>query len=213
LASRIEFAEAEKDRRQSEIFDAVDLDDERPNRFFLASGLGKLTRNELFAEYYLRAAGVAAVWIDERGHGGARDVASIENEPDCLVYCCERVLAYRLYEWKKAVEADQAAIAAKLEEIADLGGVGVTPRQIAVDRDLEAVTAVNETIAQMGSTGGLKALNRAFKEARKVAPTIRYFDSTPGRRRCSRLWRPSDESRNVLVTGKLDVCPSIEIGT
>jgi hypothetical protein len=77
---------------------------------------------------------------------------------------------------KKAVEADQAAIAAKLEELADLGGVGLTPHQTAVDRALEAVTAVNETIDKMGSTGELKAFNRAFKEARKVDPAIRYFD-------------------------------------
>jgi hypothetical protein len=33
--------------------------------------MGKPTRNELLAEYYLRAAGVAAVWIDAEGHVGA----------------------------------------------------------------------------------------------------------------------------------------------
>ena len=37
----------------------------------LAMGMGKPTRNELLAEYYLRAAGVAAVWIDAEGHVGA----------------------------------------------------------------------------------------------------------------------------------------------
>jgi hypothetical protein len=101
-------------------------------------------------------------------------------------------LSYRLYEWKKAVEADQAAIAAKLGEIAGHGGAGLTPHAIAVDRALEAVTAVNDTIDKMGSTGQLKAFNRAFKEARKVDPAIRYFDrliSTPERRRCWRCWR------------------------
>jgi hypothetical protein len=46
---------------------------------------------------------------------------------------------------KKAVEADQATIAAKLEEIAAHGGVDLTPHAVAVDRALEAVTAVNET--------------------------------------------------------------------
>jgi hypothetical protein len=34
--------------------------------------MGKPTRNELLAEYYLRAAGVAAVWIDAKGHVGPR---------------------------------------------------------------------------------------------------------------------------------------------
>jgi hypothetical protein len=38
----------------------------------------------------------------------------------------------------EAVEADQAAIAAKLEELAEHGGVGLTPHSVAVDRALEA---------------------------------------------------------------------------
>jgi hypothetical protein len=148
------------------------LDVSEPNRTVLAAGMGKPTRNELLAEYYLRAAGVAALLIDATGHVGAQDIASIENEPDRIVYCCERgahfILAYR-YEWKKA-------IAAKLEEPADLGGVGLTPHQIAVDRAFEAVTAVNEIIDKTGSTGELKAFNRACNEARKVDPAIQYFD-------------------------------------
>jgi hypothetical protein len=37
--------------------------------------MGKPTRNVLLAEYYLGAAGVAAVWIDADGHVGAQDVA------------------------------------------------------------------------------------------------------------------------------------------
>jgi hypothetical protein len=32
--------------------------------------MAKPTRNELLAEYYLRAAGVAAMWIDAAGHVG-----------------------------------------------------------------------------------------------------------------------------------------------
>jgi hypothetical protein len=52
----------------------------------MGMGMGKPTRNELLAEYYLRAAGVAAVWIDAAGHVGAQDVASIGMRPDRLVY-------------------------------------------------------------------------------------------------------------------------------
>jgi hypothetical protein len=85
--------------------------------------MAKPTRNELHAEYYLRAACVASVWIDAAGHVGAEDVVSIGTKLDRLVYCCARgvhfTLAYRLYEWKKGIEADQAAIAAKLEDLAD----------------------------------------------------------------------------------------------
>lgn len=157
------------------------LDVSQPNQILIAVGMGKPTRNEILAEYYLRAAGVAAVWIDAAGNVGAQDVASIENEPDSVAYCCERgvhfTLAYRLSEWKKAGgEADQAAIAARLEQLAQLGGVGLTPHHVAVQRALAAVAAVNDAIDKMGSTGELKAFNRAFKEARKVDPSIRYFD-------------------------------------
>jgi hypothetical protein len=98
------------------------LDAALANELLLVAGMGKPMRNELLAEYYLRAAGVAAMWI--------------ENEPDRIVYCCERgvhfTLAYRLYEWKKAVIVDRPAIAGKLEELADLGGVGLTPLAVAV---------------------------------------------------------------------------------
>ena len=66
--------------------------------------------------------------IDAEGHVGAQEVASVDIDPDRTVYCCERgvhfTLAYRLYEWKKGVDADAPAIATKLEELAELGGVG-----------------------------------------------------------------------------------------
>jgi hypothetical protein len=71
--------------------------------------MGMPTRNKLLAENYLRAAGVAAVWIDADGHVGAQDVASIENEPGRIVYCCERgvhFIGLSLCEWKKGVIAD-----------------------------------------------------------------------------------------------------------
>ncbi|OCK61510.1 hypothetical protein [Bradyrhizobium sp. LMTR 3] len=41
---------------------------------------------------------------------------------------------------------------------------------------MAAVVAVNEAIDKMGATGELKAFNRAFKDARNVDPSIRYFD-------------------------------------
>jgi hypothetical protein len=152
----------------------------------IALGMGKPTRNEILAEYYLRAAGIAAVWIDADGHVGAQDVASIENEPGRVVYCCERgvhfTLAYRLYEWKKAVIVDQPAIAAKLKELADRGGGVLTPHAIAIERALAAVAAVNHTIDKMGSTGELRELNRAFKEARATDRSIRYVDYLEARK-------------------------------
>ncbi len=162
------------------------LDVTNPNMLRLAKGMGKRTRNDILAEYYLRAAGVAAVWIDADGHVGAQDVASADMDPDRIVYCCARgthfVLAYRLFEWKKAVQVDSTMIAAKLEELAQLGGVGLTPHAAAIERAMAAVAAVNDAIDKMGSTGELRELNQAFKEARKLDPSIRYVDYLEARK-------------------------------
>jgi hypothetical protein len=162
------------------------LDVTDPNMIRIPAGMGKATRNELLAEYYLRAAGVAAVWIDATGRVGAQDVASIEIDPDCIVYCCERgsdfVLAYRLYEWKKAVDVDPPAIAAKLEDLAEVGGVGLTPHAAAVERALAVVATVNETLEKAANAGDLREINRSFKEARAVDPSIRYADYLDARK-------------------------------
>ena len=141
----------------------------------IAAGIGKPTRNELLAEYYPHAAGVAAVWIDAEGHVGAQDVASIENEPGRIVYCCERgchfILAYRLYEWKKAVIVDRPAIAANLEELAGRGRVGLTPHLVAIERALATVAAVNEIIDRMGSTAtSRRSIARSKRRARSIPP-------------------------------------------
>jgi hypothetical protein len=75
--------------------------------------MGKPTRNELLAKYYFCGAGIAAVWIDAAGHVGAQDIASVEIDPDRILYCCERgahfTLAYRHYEWNRGIEADIGA--------------------------------------------------------------------------------------------------------
>jgi hypothetical protein len=52
----------------------------------------------------------------------------------------------------------------QVAEFADLGGVGLSPHAVAVDRALAAVAKVNETIDKMGSTGDLKAFNRASRK-------------------------------------------------
>jgi hypothetical protein len=68
-------------------------------------------------------------------------------------------LAYRLYEWKKAVFVDQPAIAAKLEELAD-----------------RVVATANDAIERMSASGDLRDLNQAFKQARKADPSVRYVE-------------------------------------
>jgi hypothetical protein len=86
------------------------------------------------------------------------------------------ILAYRLYEWKKANVVDPSAIAAKLKDLADRGGVGLTPPTLAVERAFEAFAAVNTAIEKMGASGGLHELNAAFKAARAGDPAVRYVD-------------------------------------
>lgn len=72
------------------------------------------------AGYYLRAAAVAAIWIDCAGHIGGADVAMVDEHPSRIIYCCLRGdqfrVSYHLYEWKQSVQASPEAIARKLEE-------------------------------------------------------------------------------------------------
>jgi hypothetical protein len=90
-------------------------------------GHGKASRrNELLAEYYLRAAGVGAVWIDADGHVGAQDVAKFEAERGHAVCCCARgvhfVLAYRLQD--RLERPDQASVATNSESLPWPAGSG-----------------------------------------------------------------------------------------
>jgi len=130
------------------------------------------TRNEDLAGYYLCAAGVAAIWIDDEGHIGAADVASVKDDPGRIVYCCLRGdhfrLSYHLYDWKQSVQA----IGRKLEEMAAGLSSGLTKHTTAVDRARAAVATVNKAMEVMADQGEL----REFKAARKVDPAIRYQD-------------------------------------
>ncbi|SFH69840.1 hypothetical protein [Bradyrhizobium sp. cf659] len=93
-------------------------------------------RDDILAEYYLRAAGVAAGLI------GAEDTARLSLDPERVVYSCPRgsnfVLAYRLQIWKQehdhVAAPSQAALGVQLEQLADQGGVGITPHSIAIGR-------------------------------------------------------------------------------
>jgi hypothetical protein len=98
-----------------------------------------------------------------------------------FVYGCERgshfVLAYRLY-----VVVDLPAIATKLEDLADRGGVGLTPHAVAIDRALAAVAAVNGAIEGCRRAAIFATWTRAFKEARKADPSVRYVEYLEARK-------------------------------
>ncbi len=140
------------------------------------------TRNEQLAEYFMRAAGIASVWIDPDGHVGSADVVRIEREAGQVVYCCGRgahyVLGYRLWIWRQEMNfaVDQAGTATALEQLAAQGGVGITPHALAVSRAMDAVATVNQAIETMTAGGQMREFNRAFKAARKVDAKLRYHD-------------------------------------
>jgi hypothetical protein len=150
--------------------------------------MGRSTRNEFLAKHYLRAAGVAAVWIDADGHVGAQDIAKLEAEAGHTVYCCARgahfVLAYRLQLWmaEQPERPDQAVVAAKLEELAAAGGVGLTPHAVAADRARAAVMTVSEAFGKAANNGDLREMNAAFKAARAADPSLRYPDYIDARK-------------------------------
>ena len=156
------------------------LDVTSPNQLCLATGMGK-TRNEVLADYYLKAAGIAAIAIDFSGEILTQDVVGLEADRSRIVYCCTRgdhlKLAAKVQRCAQVyLQHDQLSIASRLEQLAEDHAIGLTPHGVAVQRALAAVQAVNDAIDRMQHTGGMKDLNRAFKAARKVDPSLRYFD-------------------------------------
>lgn len=94
-----------------------------------------------------------------------------------VAYCCPRgahfVLAYRLQLWRQDQhQQSQATIAAVLEQLAADWRRG--HHAVAVARALDAV--VNGMLDKMKESGAMKEFNAAFKAARKVDKSIRYFD-------------------------------------
>lgn len=144
-------------------------------------GMG-VDRNQQLAEYFLKAAGIAAVWIDPDGLIGSQDAARYQLEDGRIAYCCQRganfVLAYRLQLWKQdhdhVAPPSQAAMAERLVQLADEGGVGITPHAVAIGRAGAAVAEVNERLATMKSKGELRELNQSFRAARAADSSLRY---------------------------------------
>jgi hypothetical protein len=58
----------------------------------------------------------------------------------------------------------------------------LTPHAIAVQRARAAVATVDEAFEKAASAGELRELNRAFKQARAVNPSVRYVDYLDARK-------------------------------
>ena len=71
---------------------------------------------------------------------------------------------------------DQAAALAALHSVAADYGVGLTPHQAIIQRAIAAVETVNQRMADLQKTGGMRDMNDEFKQARKVGTVVRYQD-------------------------------------
>jgi len=133
-------------------------------------------RSRQLADHYLKAARIAAVNVDADGAVVADIAVGIERAPGRVSFCCLPGDEVRLARLARAYRGDQAATLAHLEDLAELNGIGLTPHHTVVQRAFAAVHHVEETIHRMHRSGGMKALNAAFKAALKADPSLRYYD-------------------------------------
>jgi hypothetical protein len=137
------------------------------------------TRNELLADHFLKAAGIAAVYVDASGAIGAVDVVGIDAPSGWLLLCCARGRQTGIAAKAAARVADrtdQAAALAALRSVAADCGVGLAPHRTVIQRAFAAVAAVNQRMADLQKTGGMTELNAEFKAARKAGTIVRYQD-------------------------------------
>jgi hypothetical protein len=121
------------------------------------------TRNEELADYFIKAAGIAAVKVGLRGTIGLRDAVGLRLPPAVLL-CCERgkhtLLAVSVFT-RMVDTISQEDTLARLRKAAAELLVAITPHEFVTERAL-AVAAVNNTMHEMQQCDGrLGDLNRA----------------------------------------------------
>lgn len=143
------------------------------------------TRLDRLADHFIRAVGVAAVYVDGDATIGASDAADMFGPADRMVLCCtpgsQIKVAARAAASLPAGSPPSAALAAVHAVAAD-AGIGLTPLSKVIQRAFAAVQVVETQIAEMQRSGDLKDLNRDFKAARLADPTLRYHDYLHGRK-------------------------------
>jgi hypothetical protein len=92
------------------------------------------SRNELLAEHYLKAAGIAAIHVDVDGAISIEELVGMEIPPGRISYFCNAGDEVHLARLAQPCGGDQATIAARLGELADEHCIGITPHQIVVRR-------------------------------------------------------------------------------
>jgi len=137
------------------------------------------TRNELLADHFLKAAAIAAVYVDDAGAIGTVEVVGIDATVGWALLCCARGKQVGIAAKAAAhlvAGMDQAGALAALRSVATDCGVGLTPHQTVIQRAFAAVETVNQRMADLQKTGGMRDMNAEFKQARKAGPFVRYHD-------------------------------------
>jgi hypothetical protein len=99
--------------------------------------------------------------------------------PGWVLLCCARGRQIGIAAKAAArvtAGADQAAARAALRSVAADCGVGLTPHQMVIQRALAAVETVNQRMADLQKTGGMRDMNDEFKQVRKAGTIVRYHD-------------------------------------
>jgi hypothetical protein len=96
------------------------------------------TRNELLADHFIEAAGIAAVYVDEAGGIAAVDFVGIDARGWVLLCCAagKQIGIAAKAAARVAVGTDQTAALAVLRSVAADCGVGLTPHQTVIQRAL-----------------------------------------------------------------------------
>jgi hypothetical protein len=137
------------------------------------------TRDELLADHFMKAAGIAAVYVDAGGAIGAADTAGMSCPAGRIMLCCARgnhAKVAGLAVARMRANAGQAAALAAVREAAAEMGIGLTPHDTVIRRAFAAVETVNLRIAELQATGGMREMNTEFKAARKAGTEVRYQD-------------------------------------
>ena len=100
------------------------------------------------------------ICIDVDGSVSLFETVGIEVPADLVVLCCSAGEAGRIAGLVRASGDSQAAVAARLEQLA--GDLGITPHAIVVERAFAAGDAINAAIERLQATGGMKDINRGL---------------------------------------------------
>jgi hypothetical protein len=94
---------------------------------------------------------------------GAQDIADVDIGQSRVAFCWPRgahfALVYRLQLWMQDLRErpNQAAVAAKLEELALAGGVGLTLHATAIQHEIDTVDRVEREFETMQARGDPKS--------------------------------------------------------